>query len=261
MKNLQKVCAVLLIVIAFGVMGISVFAADEDNAKTDSVVEECSEDSFAQLKEKYLEQIRSLVTKRNEKFVRKTVERAVKKIEALHYDSETAWNEYDSTMNELLNNTVNQVSFSSQLAAAVIAAVQNNNTNPDDITPSEPEPHNNPNEATLYFEGKSASIWIANIAFNDYGKLIVSLAGDGINGEIPVRDNRMIAQYQANIVVDSTEYQWEALRIIYATDNVTMNQYAYTFSVSKMPDQVILYSYDEKQVRHAYDVKLGNFVS
>ncbi len=117
------------------------------------------------------------------------------------------------------------------------------------------------NETTLYFEGKPANIKVANVAFNDYGKLIVYLGGDGITGEIPIRDNKMIAQYQANIVVGKAEYHWENLRIVYATDDSTVTQYAYTFSVSKMPDKVVLYSFDDEQVRHVYDVKLGEFVS
>lgn len=103
---------------------------------------------------------------------------------------------------------------------------------------------------TLSYDGKTALARVTSVFLNEEGKLtvLVSGSGFGFNGMLSIRNNKIVVPFGADVRIGTNTYGWQ-------TAQMGGETIMYYFDRSDMPDQVILYSNDNKDKQFVFDAK------
>ena len=131
------------------------------------------------------------------------------------------------------------------VAAASIgeeAAAAETESAEEDAAPTEQE------EAELRFEGDTAYAKPAAIYLDENGKLTVKVAGRGygFNGMLPIRNGKIVVPFYADVKVGEKTVSWDSASI--GGGSIT-----YTYDLTELPDEVILYSSDSKDEKFTFE--------
>lgn len=118
--------------------------------------------------------------------------------------------------------------------------------------PSEPVEQPEPEHETfsLSYKGNNASMYVDSYYFDEEegGNLRVVLAGTGyvFNGVIPFENNSLVVPFYTDVVVGESTISW---------NNVTFGggELSFLFDTKSAPDQVIVYSLDDKDNKVVVD--------
>lgn len=90
----------------------------------------------------------------------------------------------------------------------------------------------------LNFEGDTASIKITDVSINEDGFLSVTISSEAIIGAL-IRNNSLIIPYQAAVIVDGEEINWNKA-------SISTGAYVFVYETDKLPETVILYSHGNR---------------
>ena len=103
-------------------------------------------------------------------------------------------------------------------------------------------------EAELRFEGDTAYAKPAAVYLDENGKLTVQVAGRGygFNGILPLRNGKIIVPFYADVKVGEKTVSWDSA-------SIGGGAITYTYDLTELPDEVILYSSDNKDEQFTFD--------
>lgn len=113
-------------------------------------------------------------------------------------------------------------------------------------TPTETEPE--AEYVTLSYDGNTASVTVDSVCLAEDGKLAVALTGTGytFNGILPIRNGKLVVPFGVDVEIGGTRYSWN-------TANFDGNIVTYFTDATELPDQIILYSNDNKDKEFTFD--------
>ena len=114
--------------------------------------------------------------------------------------------------------------------------------------PEEADAPKEPEYVTLSYEGNTASVTVDSVFLDDDGKLSVALKGVGysFNGILPFRNGSIVVPFGADIRIGETKYSWDTAS--FGSGTIT-----YLFDAADLPEQIILYSSDNKDEQFTFD--------
>ena len=100
---------------------------------------------------------------------------------------------------------------------------------------------------TLTFEENTASAAVDSVFLQD-GKIMVKIKGTGFafDGVLPMRDGQLMIPYDVDIQTGETTLSWY-------NANVKAGAITYYFEQTEWPEQIILYSSDNKEEKFVFD--------
>ena len=103
-------------------------------------------------------------------------------------------------------------------------------------------------EAELSFEGNTAYARPEAVYLDENGKLAVKVTGRGygFNGILPIRNGKIIVPFYADVKVGEKTVSWNSV-------SMGGGAITYTFDLTELPDEVILYSSDNKDEKFTFE--------
>ncbi len=100
----------------------------------------------------------------------------------------------------------------------------------------------------LTYEGETARACVDSIYFDEDGRLAVVIAGQGygFNKILPIRNGRIVMPFYADIRTAGTVHSWDSA-------SISEGAITYLFDVAQLPEEVILYSADNKDEQFVFD--------
>ncbi len=136
-------------------------------------------------------------------------------------------------------------------AAAKTEAAGNADTEPEPSPEPAPEEEQAPpaqEPVTLRYEGESAAACVDSIYFDQDGRLAVVVAGQGyaFNKVLPIRNGKIVVPFYADIRTGGQTHSWD-------TASFGDGAITYLFNVKQLPEEVILYSADNRDEQFVFD--------
>ena len=105
-----------------------------------------------------------------------------------------------------------------------------------------------PEYITLSYDGNTASVTVDSVYLDEDGKLAVTLAGTGysFNGILPFRNGSIVVPFRVDARIGASTYSWDTAS--FGSGTIT-----YLFDVTELPEQVVLYSSDNRDEQFVFD--------